>query len=427
LHVNKRTHAIIAWRLTKQRNINMHSPITFDLASPQFKANPYPTYARLRQDAPVCRTSLSLGGKRTVWLVTRYDDVIALLRDQRFAKNRLNAQTPEQRAQAPWMPAFVRPLTRNMLDLDAPDHTRLRALVQKAFTPRLVEQFRPRIQMLADALLTKMQRNKHIELVNEYALIVPLTIITELLGVPTADQHMFHRWSSRIVSVSSSSDMVRSIPALWSFLRYLRKLIAQRRAEPRNDLITALVQAEAAGDTLSEDELLAMMILLLVAGHETTVNLIASGTLALLQHPEQREQLHQNPALITSAVEELVRFTSPVECATERYACEDVMIAGVTIPRGEMVLGVIGSANRDALHFDMPDTLDLKRERNRHLAFGLGAHYCLGAPLARLEAQIAITTLLDRLPNLRLAVEPQALRWRRNAILRGLQTLPVTF
>jgi cytochrome P450 PksS len=238
---------------------------------------------------------------------------------------------------------------------------------------------------------------------------------------------MFHRWSSRIVSMSSSSDMVRSIPAIWLFLRYLRKLVAQRRADPRDDLITALVQAEAAGDTLSEDELLAMVFLLLVAGHETTVNLIASGTLALLQHPEQREQLQQNPALITSAVEELVRFASPVECATERYACEDVMIAGVAIPRGELVLGVIGSANRDELHFSMPDTLNLRREPNRHLAFGLGAHYCLGAPLARLEAQVAITTLLDRLPNLRLAVKPQALRWRRSPILRGLQALPVTF
>jgi cytochrome P450 len=405
----------------------MHAPIQFDLASPQFKADPYPTYARLRAQSPVCRTTLSLGGKRTVWLVTRYDDVLALLRDQRFAKDPLNAQTPEQRANAPWMPAFVRPLSRNMLDLDAPDHTRLRALVQKAFTPRLIEQLRPRIETITDTLLTKMQRNKRIELIGEYALIVPLTIIAELLGVPTADQHKFHRWSSRVVSVSSGSDMARTIPAIWSFLRYLRKLVAQRRADPRDDLITALVQAEAAGDTLSEDELLAMVILLLVAGHETTVNLIASGTLALLQHPQQREQLRQNPALIASAIEELVRFTSPVECATERYAREDVVINGVTIPRGEMVLGVVGSANRDALHFDMPDTLDLKRERNRHLAFGLGAHYCLGAPLARLEAQIAITTLLDRLPNLRLAVEPQALRWRRNAILRGLQTLPVTF
>ncbi len=405
----------------------MYAPIRFDLASPQFKADPYPTYARLREEAPVCRTSLSLGGKRTVWLVTRYDDVLALLRDQRFAKNRLNAQTPEQRAKEPWMPAFFRPLTRNMLDLDAPDHTRLRSLVQKAFTPRLIEQLRPRIQTLTDNLLTNMQRRKHSDLVSAYALPVPLTIIAELLRVPTADQHMFHRWSSRVVSVSSSSDMVRSVPAVWSFLRYLRKLAAQRRAEPRDDLITALVQAEEAGDTLSEDELLGMVFLLLIAGHETTVNVIASGTLALLQAPHQREQLQQNPALIASAVEELVRFTSPVECATERYACEDVTIAGVTIPRGEMVLGVIGSANRDALHFDMPNTLDLRRERNRHLGFGLGAHYCLGAPLARLEAQIAITALLERLPNLRLAVEPRALRWRRNAILRGLQTLPVTF
>jgi cytochrome P450 PksS len=403
----------------------MQPMIRFDLASPQFKASPYPTYARLREEAPVYRTTL--GGKRTAWLVTRYDDVLALLRDPRFAKNPTNARTPGQRAKEPWMPAFVRPLTRNMLDLDAPDHTRLRALVQKAFTPRLVEQLRPRIQMLADDLLTNAQRSGHIELISAYALPVPLTIIAELLGVPAADQPTFHRWSSKIVSVSSGRDMLRVMPAIWAFLRYLRKLVAQRRAEPRNDLISALVRVEEAGDTLSEDELLAMVFLLLVAGHETTVNLIGSGTLALLQHAEQCGRLRQDPALVKTAVEELVRFVSPVECTTERYAREDVTIADVTIQRGELVLGVIGSANRDATHFPAPDTLDLAREPNRHLSFGLGARYCLGAPLARLEAQIAITTLLDRWPNLRLAEQPQALRWRRNAFLRGLQALPLAF
>ncbi len=325
------------------------------------------------------------------------------------------------------MPAFLKPLTHNMLDLDAPDHTRLRALVQKAFTPRLVEQLRPRIQTLTDDLLTKAQRDNRIELLSEYALPVPLTIIAELLGVPSAAQHTFHRWSSKVVSISSTSEMVWALPALWSLLRYLRKLIAQRRVEPCDDLITALVQAEDAGDRLSEDELVDMIFLLLAAGHETTVNLIASGTLVLLQHPEQSERLRENPALIKTAVEELLRFVSPVECATQRYAREDVMIAGVLIPRGELVLGVIGSANRDETHFTAPDTLDLAREPNRHLSFGLGAHYCLGAPLARLEAQIAIMTLLHRWPNLRLAVPSQALRWRRNAFLRGLQALPLAF
>lgn len=405
----------------------MRPAIEFDLASPRFKANPYPIYARLREEAPVCRTTLTLGRRQSTWLVTRYDDVHTLLRDERLVKNPVNAQTPAQRKKEPWLPPFFRPLTRNMLDLDAPDHVRLRVLVQKAFTPRLVEQLRPRIETLTDDLLDAAGRAGRIELVGEYALPVPLTIIGELLGVPTGDQRKFHRWSSRIVAISSARDIVYAIPAVWSFLRYMRKLIARRRAEPRDDLITALVQAEEAGETLSEDELLAMAFLLLTAGHETTVNLIASGTLALLQHPEQCERLRQDPALIKSAVEELVRFVSPVECATQRYAREDLTIAGVSIRQGEMVLGGIGSANRDSSCFTEPDTLDLARVPNRHLAFGLGAHYCLGAPLARLEARIAIASLLERWPNLRLGVQPDALRWRRNAFLRGLQALPLLF
>ena len=314
-----------------------------------------------------------------------------------------------------------------MLDLDAPDHTRLRTLVHKAFTPRLVEQLRGRIQALADDLLDAAQRKGSLELVSDYALPVPLTIIAELLGVPTDDRHKFRRWSNRLVSVSSSRDLLWAIPYGWAFMRYLRQLFERRRADPRDDLVTALVRAEEAGDTLSEDELLAMVFLLLVAGHETTVNLIASGTLALLQHPDQMARLRDDPSLIKSAVEELLRYTSPVEMATERFAREDVTIAGTTIPRGEVVLAVIGSANRDERQFENPDILDLTRDPNRHLAFGQGGHYCLGAPLARLEGQIAITTLLHRMPRLRLAAAPESLRWRRGLFLRGLEKLPLAF
>ncbi|MDP9313250.1 MAG: cytochrome P450 [Chloroflexota bacterium] len=403
----------------------MQPMIKLNLADPQFKANPYPTYARLRAEAPVYRAPLR--GKQMAWLVTRYDDVVGVLRDQRLAKNPLSARSAAEHAKEQWIPALLKPLARNMLDLDAPDHTRLRALVQQAFTPRLIEQLRPRVETLTDELLTKAQRDGRIELLSQYALPVPLTIIGELLGIPRQDQQLFHRWSNRLVSLASTTDLIRALPALWFFLRYIRKLIAQRRAEPRDDLVSALVQAEQAGDRLSEDELLAMIVLLLIAGHETTVNLIASGTLALLQHPEQCERLRSDPALIKSAVEELVRYVSPVELATERYACAELSMAGVTIQRGDIVLGVIGSANRDEPHFPAPDTLDLARSPNRHVAFGLGAHYCLGAPLARLEAQIAITALLDRWPNLRLAVPPAALRWRKNAFLRGLQALPLSF
>jgi cytochrome P450 PksS len=313
-----------------------------------------------------------------------------------------------------------------MLDLDAPDHTRLRALVHKAFTPRRVEQLRGRIQTLVDDLLTAARGKREIELVADLALPLPATVIADLLGVPSSDRRRFHRWSARIVAISSGRDMVLAVHSVLAFMRYLRRLCAQRRTQPQDDLVTALNEAEEAGDVLSEDELLAMVFLLLVAGHETTVNLIASGTLALLQHPEQLARLRDDPASIRTAIEELLRYTSPVEMATERYARDDVALAGVAIPRGDLVLGVLGSANRDSAQFAHPDALDVVREPNRHLAFGQGAHYCLGAPLARLEGQIAIETLLRRLPDVRLARAPESLRWRRGLTLRGLETLPLT-
>ena len=399
-----------------------------DLASPRFKANPYPFYARLRNEAPVWRTTLR--DRRTAWLVTRYEDVAGVLKDRTFAKDPLNAMDPEQRAKTPWVPGFLKPLERNMLDLDDPDHVRLRALVSKAFTPRLVEQLRGRIEALCEELLDAMERKGGrqggAELVADYALPLPATVIAELLGVPAQDHNKFHRWSSRVLSVSSSRDMMRALPAALAFVRYLRKMFERRRIDPKDDLMTALVQAEEAGDKLSEDELLAMGFLLLVAGHETTVNLIASGTLALLENPEQMEKLKEDPSLIGPAVEELLRYTSPVDMATERYACEDVKVAGTTIPRGELVLAVLGSANRDERHFENPDALDLARDPNRHVAFGRGGvHHCLGAPLARIEGQIAVGAFLRRFPEASLAVRPDSLRWRRGLFLRGLKRLPL--
>jgi len=315
--------------------------------------------------------------------------------------------------------------------LDNPDHTRLRTLVSKAFTPRRIELLRGRIEALCEALLDEMNRKGdrqgEAELVSDYALPLPATVIAELLGVPAEDHNKFHRWSNRLGSVSSGRDMLRALPAAFSFVRYLRKMSERRRDDPQDDLITALIQAEEEGDKLSEDELLAMAFLLLVAGHETTVNLIASGTLALLEHPEQTERLRRDPSLAKPAVEELLRYTSPVEMATERYAREDVEIEGTTIPRGELVLAVLGSANRDERHFADPEVLDLARDPNRHLAFGRGGvHHCLGAPLARMEGQIAIGALLRRFPGARLAVTPESLRWRRGLFLRGLERLPVS-
>ena len=217
------------------------------------------------------------------------------------------------------------------------------------------------------------------------------------------------------------------LPSIWFFMRYLRQTFDKRRSEPRDDLLTALLQAEEAGDRLSEDELLAMVFLLIVAGHETTVNLIASGTLALLQHPEQLARLRNDPTLIRSAIEELLRYVNPVETGTERYALEDMTFAGVEIKRGELVFAALASANRDETAFANPDELDITRPKNKHLAFGQGSHYCVGAPLARMEGAIAINLLVQRLPNLRLAVADEQLRWRSSQVVRGLEALPVKF
>jgi cytochrome P450 len=388
-----------------------------NIISREFKADPFPFYARLRAEHPVCFANFPGLGK--AWLVTRYDDVAVVLKDSRFAKNPLHA------SKQPWLPSFAKPLQRNMLDLDEPDHTRLRTLVHKAFTPSMVERLQERIQRIADQLLDAVQPKGRMDLVREYALPLPLTVIVELLGIPGQDRDRFHRWSKAMVKTPTTFNMLSALPSIMAFMRYLRQLFRQLKSAPQEGLLSALVKVEEAGDRLSEDELLAMAFLLLIAGHETTVNLISSGTLALLQHSDQLELLRTDPALIKPAIEELLRYTNPLETATQRYAREDVVIAGVTIPRGALVVAAIASANRDERQFDHPDRLDITREENRHLAFGLGAHFCLGAPLARLEGQIAINTIARRLPGLRLAAPLESLRWRPTPVLRGLERLPV--
>ncbi len=393
-----------------------------NIASPEFKSNPHPFYARLREESPVFRVELPTG--QPAWLVTRYDDVAAVLKDERFAKDKGNALSPEQAGKQPWVPGLFKPLERNMLDVDAPDHTRLRQLVHKAFTPGLVERLRERVQGLTEELMAVAARRGRMDLIADYALPIPATIIAEMLGVPASDHHRFHRWSQVIVASNPSGwGMVRAIPSAIAFLRYIRKLVKSRRSSPRDDLVTALVQTEEEGSRLNEDELVSMVFLLLIAGHETTVNLIGNGMLALLRNPDQMKRLRDEPGMIKSAVEELLRFDGPLETATERYAREDVEVAGTIIRRGELVYAVLGSANRDERQFPDPDRLDLSREPNKHLAFGLGVHYCLGAPLARLEGQIAIGALVGRFPDMRLTRRP--LRWRRGLVLRGLRALPV--
>jgi cytochrome P450 len=405
----------------------MPQPSQVDLFDPAFKANPYPTYAELRSTAPVHRATLPDG--RGVWLVTRYEDVLAIFKDERFVKDWRKVMTPEQLAQIPAIPEVMKPLSQNMLDTDPPDHTRLRALVSKAFTPRLVERMRPRVQAIADGLLDAVEGKGEMDLIDDYAFPLPITVIAELLGVPSEDRNSFREWSDAAVSGNASQEYLEKIlvPHMRAFTDYLRALFEAKRKDPEDDLVSALVRAEEAGEKLNEDELLGMVFLLLVAGHETTVNLIGNGTLALLRHPEQLRKLSDDPSLIKPAVEELLRYDGPVETSTERFAKEDVAIGETVIPKGEMVLVVIAAADHDSERFPDPDVLDITRADNKHLAFGKGIHHCLGAPLARMEGQIAIGTLLRRMPKLQLKVSPESLIWRPGMVLRGLQGLPVEF
>jgi cytochrome P450 PksS len=393
---------------------------------PAFKADPYPFYAHLRAEQPVHRGTLP--GGRSVWLVTCYDDVMRVLHDPRFVKSPGRAMTPEQRQQLPPMTPALKLMQEDLLNQDPPNHTRLRALVSKAFTPGLIEGLRPRIQRLADELLDAMAPTGEADLIDEYAFPIPITVIAELLGVPVADRDQFRAWSDAFISAAPTADSVRRLAdEVERYVAYLQALFEERRRDPKDDLISGLVNVEEAGDRLTPGELVSMASIILIAGHETTVNLIGTGTLTLLQHPDQLARLRNGPELIRAAIEELLRYSGPVEGSTERYAAEDVEIGGVTIPQGSLVLVVLASANRDAAHFAEPDALDLTRDTRQHLAFGHGIHYCLGAPLARLEGQIAIGTLVRRFPDLQLTVPVESLRWRPGMVVRGLEHLPVAF
>jgi cytochrome P450 len=395
-----------------------------DLASPAFRANPFPYYAELRRKAPVHWIKYADG--KPACLLLRYADVASAIKDPRFAKDPWKTLTrEEQKRKLPWTPWFLKPLTQSMLSKDQADHTRLRGLVHKAFTPRAIEQLRAGIESRCDDLLARARARGEMDLVADYALPVPLFVIAEMLGIPEEDRLRFRRWTERMFAVSKPSDIFMALPAMWACVRYLRGLLSTRRRALGEDLISALIRAEEGGDRLSEDELVAMVFLLLVAGHETTVNLISIGTLALLDQPEAFERLRREPALVPSAVEELLRFTSVLDYGTERFTTVDVNVGGHVIPRGERVFTMLGSANHDEEVFDRPETLRLDREPNRHLALGGGVHYCLGAPLARMEAQIAFSALLREAPGLRLAVPREEVRFKRSMALRSLCAMPV--
>ncbi len=395
----------------------------YDLFSLAFKANPFATFARMRRDDPIYAHRSPDGS--IIWYITRFEEVTAVLKDNdHFVKDVRNTLPPD--AQKPRKSSLNRLINENMLFADPPDHTRLRALVNQAFTPRRVEQLAGRVQQITNELLAAIAPDGEADLIASFALPMPVRIIAELLGIPPADQAQVADWSQAIISPGSRdlnySARKRKVRA---FVDYLRQMFARRQREPQDDLISALVQAEEAGERLNEAELSSMVALLLVTGHETTVNLLGNGALALLNHSAQLVILRERPGLWATAVEELLRFDGPVETSTTRWVRKDFIFQGHQMQRGDVVRVVLASANRDACQFAQPDVLDVTRRDNRHLAFGMGIHYCLGAPLARLEGQIGLQTLFETFPNLRLAVPANQLEWRSGVLFRGLKQLPV--
>jgi len=389
--------------------------------------NPYPLYASLRASSPVFQLPIPADVGAGVFLLTRHADVHQALRDARLSADRRRSHAIARNRQVlPRQVMGEEGLFRSMLMMDPPDHTRVRGLVNKAFTPRRVAELRPHIETIAKSLLAEPAAARKLDVIGEFSAPLPAIVIAELLGVPAEDHPQFRRWAAAIVAaptaIASGTEVLAAQRAIESLNDYLRAVIAERRAQPRNDLISALVAAQEDRDALSDAELLATSLLLLLAGHETTTNLIGNGTLALLRHPDQLARLRAEPELLRSAIEEMLRWDSPVQ-GTLRAVTEDVEIGAVTLRQGALVIAGIGAANRDPEVFAEPDRFDVARRDNRHLSFGFGAHFCLGAPLARLEAEIAFRALLEAFPKLALSGAP--ISHRPNPILRGLQALEV--
>jgi cytochrome P450 len=390
--------------------------------------NPLAYFSRMREEGPVTPVVLPHGDR--VWLVTRYADVRAALADPRLHKDWAGKLTGPG-----YVPDEVTGyLAVHMLNADPPDHTRLRKLVSRAFTARRVAGLRPRVEAITATLLDAMATRAAagldtVDLIEAFAFPLPVTVICELLGVPVEDRAQFRQWSNAMLASDGDPGSFRA--AGTAMFHYFTRLVADKRAHPADDMISALAgasnsgDARDSGDALDERELLAMLFLLLVAGHETTANLIATGTLALLANPAELERLRGDPALLPGATEELLRYSNPLNHATERFTLEPVEIGGVTIPAREWILCVTYSANFDPARFPDASRLDVGRDAGGHVAFGHGIHYCLGAPLARLEGEVAFGALLSRFPALALAADPATLRWRQSSLIHGLESLPV--
>lgn len=388
------------------------------------RRNPLAMYAKLRAEEPLTRIVDPMR-KLPFWLFTRYDDCVEILKDPRFGKDSRKL-TAEEIARNGFTDELAM-LGQHLLGTDPPDHTRLRGLVAKAFTPTRIEGLRPRIQAIAEQLFDHVESRHEMDIVADFAYPLPVTVIAELLGVPVDDHPRFRAWTTTIMTPPADGNMDVIRAAGFEFFQYLMGLIETRRAAPQDDLISALVAAEEGGDKLNGQELVGMLFLLLVAGHETTVNLIANGTLALLDFPDQRKRLEDDPSLLESAVEEMLRYCGPVETATTRFALEDMTYYGKTIQRGDLVLASLLSAAHDESRFPNANQFDIGRKPNKHLAFGYGIHFCLGAPLARLEGAIAFEVLLRRAPHFRLAVPRDSLEFHPSLLLHAVRKLPVTF
>ena len=395
----------------------------FDPDDLAFVADPYPVYAELRQREPVW-----YHGPTDHWLVSRYLDVDALLRDRRFGRTYAHVATHAEMGR-PEEPEALAPfwhlIRSGILDMEPPNHTRVRSLVSKAFTPRRVEAMRPRVQAMMDALVDPVRGAGSFDLISTIAEPLPVAVIAELLGVPEADRRLLRPWSADICGMyelnPTDEAAAIAVRACLEFSEYLRALSRERRAEPRDDLISAMGQVVDAGDRLTEDELIGTCVLLLNAGHEATVNVTGNGWWSLYRNQDQLSRLRDDPSLVPRAIEELMRWDTPLQMF-ERWVLEDFELEGHTIPKGAELGLLFGSANRDPEIFDRPDALDVGREPNPHVSFGAGIHFCLGAPLARLELETSFGTLLRRLPSMELAEEP---RWKPNYIIRGLEELRV--
>jgi cytochrome P450 len=387
----------------------------------EYFQDPATVQARLQATGPV--SAVIMPGGTPAWLVTGYAEARAALADPRLLRRAPNSLLRKAPNAQPEPGSIVASLFSHMLNMDPPDHTRLRRLVNKAFTPRRVELLRPRIASITARLLDDMSAQRDVDLLTSFASPLPITVISELLGIPVADRDDFQAWSASIVAYAAALEKYRADAT--AMVGYLRTLLAAKRREPTDDLLSALISAREEGDALSEDELVSMSILLLQAGFETTCNLIGNGMLALLLNPGEAERLRSCPALIPAAVEELLRYANPVTNAKLRFASEPAEIGGAHIGPGEVVIISLSTANRDPSRFADPDRFDVGRDSSGHLGFGHGIHFCLGAPLARLEVEIGLGGLLSRFGSMRLAVPAESLRWRPSAVLHGLEALPV--